>query len=168
LTNFAVALRKDPSIIPLIKEFRLMSGGRNLTFSEWNVFCDPEASYIVVNSQVPIVQIGIDTTHVTALSKADIAELKNSKSLAIQTVYEMMMDWFAHYNFAAPVMHDPLAVATILKPELCTYEMLPMNIELHQPRGFNIEDGRKDHLIKMATGVNVRAFLDYFKDIILK
>ena len=167
LTNFGIALRKDPTIIPLIKEFRLMSGGRNITFSEWNVYCDPEASYIVYNSGVPTVEIGIDTTHVAALSKQDIEDLKNSNSKAIQVVYEMMMNWFKHYEFAAPVMHDPIAVATIIRPEFCTYEMHPMDIELHNPRGGSIENPNKEHLIKISTGIDVRKFLDYFKSLIL-
>lgn len=167
LTNFGIALRKDPTIIPLIKEFRLMSGGRNITFSEWNVYCDPEASYIVYNSGVPTVEIGIDTTHVAALSKQDIEDLKNSKSIAIQTIYDMMMKWFEHYQFAAPVMHDPIAVATIIRPEFCTYEMHPMDIELHNPRGGSIENPNKKHLIKISTGIDVRKFLDYFKSLIL-
>ncbi len=167
LTNFGIALRKDPTIVPLIKEFRLMSGGRNITFSEWNVFCDPEASYIVYNSGVPVVEIGIDTTHVAALSKEDIEDLKNSKAKPIQIIYEMMMNWFAHYQFAAPVMHDPIAVATIIKPDLCTYEMHPMDIELNNPRGGSYENPNKKNLVKISTGIDVRRFLDYFKSVIL-
>ena len=167
LTNFGIALRKDPTIIPLIKEFRLMSGGRNINFSEWNVFCDPEASYIVYNSKVPVVEIGIDTTHVAQLSKQDIEELKNSKSKAILIIYDMMMKWFEHYQFAAPVMHDPIAVATILRPDLCTYEMHPMSVELHPRRGASIEDINKKEMVKISTGIDVRKFLDYFKKIIL-
>ena len=169
LTNFAVALRKDPTIIPLIKEFRLMSGGMGINFAEWNVFCDPEASYIVYNSPVPTNAIGIHTTCKLTLSKEDIEELKNSKSKTILAVYEMMMKWFEHYQFSAPVMHDPLAVATIIKPEFCTYETHPINIELGpNQRGFMFVDDKKQALTNVSMDVDVRAFLDFFKGTILK
>lgn len=166
LTNFAIAIRKDPSIIPLIKEFRLMSGGRNINFSEWNIFCDPEASYIVYNSATPKTIIGIDTTCKTALSKNDIDDLKASQSTAIKAVYAMMMKWFEHYQFSAPVMHDPLAVATLIKPELCSFGSFSLSIELNQPRGAIITN--TDNMVKISTDVDVRQFLDFFKSTIMK
>ena len=169
LTNFAIALRKDPTIIPLIKEFRLMAGGVGINFAEWNMFCDPEAAYIVYNSSVPNTTIGIHTTCKTGLSNEDIEELKNSKSHAIATVYQMMMKWFEHYKFAGPVMHDPLAVATIIKPELCTFEKHSINIELGaERRGFMLVDDNNQALTNVSMDVDVRAFLDFFKGTILK
>lgn len=168
LTNFAIALRKDPTIVPLIKEFRLMSGGQNLNFAEWNVFCDPEASYIVYNSNVKTICIGIDTTCKLGLSKEDIDKLIHSKSKAIKITYDMMMKWFAHYAFEAPVMHDPLAVVSIIKPNLCQYEEKPLTVDLSNRRGFIVQDDKKAHnKLTISTDVNVREFINLFMSVIL-
>lgn len=168
LTNFGIALRKDPTIAGLIKEFRLMSGGRNINFSEWNIFCDPEASYIVYHSITPKVVIGIDTTCKTALSQEDIQEFQESDSPSIKVVYDMMMKWFEHYQFNAPVMHDPLAVATIINPNLCTYEQFSVTIQLSEPRGRFVVDENIHNPITMSTDVHASEFIKLMKNTILK
>lgn len=167
LTNFALALRLDPTIAPLIKEFRLMSGGLNLSFSEWNVYCDPEASAIVYSSGAKITTIGIDTTCKLVLSDADVAELKASQAPSIQIIYGMMMKWFEHYKFAHPVMHDPLALASIVVPHYLRWKAAGVSINLVSPRGHmdNLPAGETN--ITISYDVEASAFLQHFKSVIL-
>jgi purine nucleosidase len=54
LTNIALAVRKDPSIVPLVKDVVLMggsiSGGNVNGAAEYNIYQDPEAASIVFNA----------------------------------------------------------------------------------------------------------------------
>ena len=79
-TNIALAVLKDPSIVPLVKGVVLMggsiSGGNVNGASEFNVFCDPEAADIVFNAGWPVTMVGLDVTEVTLMKNADVAELR--------------------------------------------------------------------------------------------
>ena len=64
LTNIALALEKDPSIVPLVKEVVIMggsiSGGNVNAAAEANIFNDPEAAQIVFQAGWPLTMVGLD------------------------------------------------------------------------------------------------------------
>src|ERR1700730_18941536 len=64
LTNIALAVEKDPSIVPLVKEVILMGGslrGGNVTAAaEANIYNDPEAAQIVFQAGWPLTMVGLD------------------------------------------------------------------------------------------------------------
>ncbi len=166
LTNIALAIRKDPSIIPLIKEIRIMGGGIDINFSEWNILCDPEAAHIVYSSGVKLYAVGFNVTVQTGLDKEDVNDFKNSNSLVINTIYEMMMKWFEHYNFDHPIMHDPLAVSTLLDDSIVTFKPMKMKVDLkEQPGRTNpCEDGTT---IFVAVAVANDKFKKLLKEVLL-
>ena len=68
LTNIALALKKDPTIKSKIKEIVFMGGAAmclgNITpAAEFNIYVDPHAANIVLNSGIKIVMFGLDVTH---------------------------------------------------------------------------------------------------------
>ena len=66
LTNIATLLNEHPDLKPKIKEISIMGGGigvGNVTdYAEFNVFVDPEACEVVLNSNVPIVMATLNST----------------------------------------------------------------------------------------------------------
>src|SRR5207245_11812308 len=64
LTNIALAVEKDPSIVPLVKEAILMggsiSGGNVIAAEEANLYNDPEAAQIVFKAGWPLTMVGLD------------------------------------------------------------------------------------------------------------
>lgn len=65
LTNIAMALKKDPSIIKDIPHLYIMGGinnslGNITTSAEYNFYIDPEAARIVLHSGIPITMVGWD------------------------------------------------------------------------------------------------------------
>src|SRR5262249_9691089 len=64
LTNIALALQKDPSIVPLVKEVILMggsiSGGNVNAAAEANIYNDPEAAQIVFQAGWPLTMVGLE------------------------------------------------------------------------------------------------------------
>lgn len=169
LTNIAVAIRKDPTIIPLIKEIRIMGGGLELDFSEWNIWCDPEAAHIVFNSGANISSVGLNVTSKTALDKDFIEQMKTSKSKAVSLVYDMMMKWFDHYKFAAPVMHDPLTVASLIDENILKFEEKHVNVSLDKATygRFVIDDSQKN-IDMYAVDVDKQRFFKLLNDVVFK
>ena len=101
----------------------------------------------------------------TGLSPQDVEDLKNNKSKTIGLVYDAMMKWFKHYEFSTPVMHDPLPVASLLKPEILTIEKMHVEIDLDK-RGFmsQVKDGGA--YIDVATAVDKNGFFTLFKKVL--
>ncbi len=64
LTNIALAVEKDPSIVPLVKEVVIMggsiSGGNVNAVAEANIYGDPEAAQIVFQAGWPLTMVGSD------------------------------------------------------------------------------------------------------------
>ncbi len=73
LTNIALAVEKDPSIVPLVKEVIIMGGsikGGNVNASaEANIYNDPEAAQIVFQAGWPLTMVGLDVGDKALLSQ---------------------------------------------------------------------------------------------------
>src|ERR1700751_5768135 len=73
LTNIALAVEKDPSIVPLVKEVILMgggtSGGNVNAAAEANIYNDPEAAEIVFQAGWPLTMVGLDVGDMTLFTR---------------------------------------------------------------------------------------------------
>ncbi len=127
LTNIAMAIVKDPSILAAVKRVVLMGGamreGGNFSASaEFNMLVDPHAARVVFECGRPVVAIGLDATHqVIATSERirRISALGNPPALATAG----MLGFFARhdsakYGFDGAPLHDPCTVAWLLQPGL--------------------------------------------------
>jgi inosine-uridine nucleoside N-ribohydrolase len=74
-TNLAMAIRKDPTIVPLIKQIITMAGqmyvegNAYLDNAESNWWFDPEATQIVLRAPIPHYIIPLDCTNTLPLTK---------------------------------------------------------------------------------------------------
>lgn len=166
MTNIASAIKKDPSIVPLIREIRFMGCGIGLGFVEWNDFCDPDAMKIVLNSGADkIVAVTFNATSKTGLNKEEVDALKNSDSKAVKLIYKAMIKWMDHYNFVTPVMHDPLTVASLIDQKCIKKIPLGLDVDLSR-KGMTYINNNKSNKILVALDVNKDAFMDVFKNIL--
>src|SRR5207249_2897074 len=71
LTNLALAFRKNAAVMRKVRNLEIMGGafekrdkaiGNITDYSEFNIFCDPEASRTVFNSGIPITLYPLDVT----------------------------------------------------------------------------------------------------------
>ncbi|MFL0497877.1 nucleoside hydrolase [Priestia megaterium] len=84
LTNIAMAIKKDPSIISKIPHVYIMGGTNNALgnitpAAEYNFWVDPEAARIVLNSGLPITMVGWEMC--TRYSIMDDEDHKNIEKL---------------------------------------------------------------------------------------
>ena len=139
LTNIALAVRKEPRIVPRVREVVLMGGGYHTgnwsAVAEFNIKIDPEAAHIVFNESWPVVMVGLDLTH-QALATAEVVERIQALGTGpAKFVGELMGFFQAAYQdaqgFDAPPVHDPCAVAYVIDPTVVRTVKAPVDIELH-------------------------------------
>ena len=85
LTNIALSLQKDPSIKNKIEEIVFMGGAAmclgNITpAAEFNIYVDPHAANIVLNSGIKITMLGLDVTHKVNVNDKIINDIKNNNN----------------------------------------------------------------------------------------
>ncbi|WP_141502906.1 nucleoside hydrolase [Paenibacillus luteus] len=137
-TNLALALQLDPSIVTKFKKVVIMGGavfvpGNITPVSEANLYGDPEAAAIVVESELPLVIVGLDVTQQTRLTKnhmaylsREVAEDKRDVLAFLEASLERYFDFYAFSNgFDGECsMHDPLAVIVAIHPSLVKTQAL--------------------------------------------
>ncbi|WP_246469513.1 nucleoside hydrolase [Cohnella nanjingensis] len=85
LTNLAHALRKDPSLPSKVKHVYIMGGairvpGNVTPVSEANIWGDPEAADLVIQSGLPVTLVGLDVTMRTLLHQSHLDALERTCS----------------------------------------------------------------------------------------
>lgn len=138
LTNLALAMIREPAIVPRIKEIVLMGGGYfeqgNVTQSaEFNIYVDPQAADMVFRSGAPIVVMPLDVTHKALTTRARV-ETFRSMGTPVGTATAQLLDFFERYDEEkygtdGGPLHDPCVIAWLLKPELFSGRQCNVQIE---------------------------------------
>ena len=138
LTNVAMAMVKEPSIVGRIDQIVMMGGGffegGNVTpAAEFNIYVDPHAAHVVMSSGVPIVMMPLDVTH-KALSNPERAARFAALGTPAGRSVAGMLDFFDRYDSekygtnGAP-LHDPCVIAYLLEPDLFDGRHVSVEVE---------------------------------------
>ncbi len=135
MTNLAMAVVKEPRIIAKIPRIVSMAATFDRLLSEWNIRCDPVAAAILFESVIPMHIIGLDVTMQVRFRKEHMDALGACPRPLAQRLYQATMLWARHADWAPesqrlPIMHDPLAVATLLQPDLVRWRRGKASVEL--------------------------------------
>ncbi|MGN1052247.1 MAG: hypothetical protein ACI4SH_02515, partial [Candidatus Scatosoma sp.] len=98
------------------------------------------------------------------LTKKFQQELKEKDVRNCRFLSEMTAKWFAHYRFDTPVMHDPLAVSTLISEESVKFKEERIKVVLegeNRAKTIVAEDG---YPIRVAYEVNGDKFFSLFKE----
>ncbi|HAK05350.1 MAG TPA: hypothetical protein DCM23_01440 [Firmicutes bacterium] len=134
LTNIARAIQKDPTIVKKIKKIVMMGGWFTNHAPEWNIIVDPEAADIVFRSGIPIDAIGLDVTLKCTFESDLLDELFTRTDSRTQLLAFWFKKWQESTKCSKSVMHDPLAVATIVAP-VCEFSARRVRVNLTSLRG---------------------------------
>jgi inosine-uridine nucleoside N-ribohydrolase len=136
LTNIALAVLKDPSIVPLVKEVVLMggsiSGGNVNAAAEANIYNDPEAAQIVFQAGWPVTMVGLDVGDKTLLSQKYLDQLASKHGPVndfIAGVARYLIDLSAKFGSPGTPMYDPLAVGVAIDPTLVKASAMHVDVE---------------------------------------
>ncbi|MDQ0393255.1 purine nucleosidase [Labrys monachus] len=138
LTNIALALAREPRIVPRIREIVLMGGGffegGNITpAAEFNIFVDPHAAARVFSSGVPITMVPLDVTHKALTSRARIGAIR-ALGTKVAEAAAGWLDFFERfdvekYGSEGGPLHDPCVIAWLLEPHLFAGRACNVEIE---------------------------------------
>jgi inosine-uridine nucleoside N-ribohydrolase len=136
LTNIALAILKDPSIVPLVKEVILMggsiSGGNVNAAAEANIYNDPEAAQIVFQAGWPLTMVGLDVGDKTLLSKKYLDQLSQAHGPVNDFIYAVgkyLIDLSTQFGSAGTPMYDPLAVGVAIDATLVKSPEMRVDVE---------------------------------------
>jgi inosine-uridine nucleoside N-ribohydrolase len=130
LTNVAIAMRKDPTIVPLIKQIVYMGGQVDVIGNafndagEFNWWFDSEAAKVVLRSSVPQTVVPLDVTNTVPLTKDVYDRITHdpSKQTIVTKLYANNFSSFFGSGPApyVPYIYDTIALACFVDPSFAT------------------------------------------------
>ena len=138
LTNVALALVREPRIASRIKRIIAMGGGffegGNVTpTAEFNIYVDPQAARLVLESDIPFTLIPLDCTHQALTTRARVEKFRGMNN-KVGPATAQLLDFFERfdeqkYGTDGGPLHDPCVIAWLLHPELFASRDVNVSVE---------------------------------------
>lgn len=190
LTNVALLLRSHPEVVDSIARIVFMGGsasvGNASAVAEFNIWHDPEAAHIVINSGVPLVMYGLDVFNEVLVPGERIAALRGSGDRVARALGGLLgheiIDPATGTGVMVQAIGDAGAVCAAVHPELFTFERRPLQVALAPGIGRgqtvvdrrgsgsgSLDDGPRDWpRADVALGVRTDDVLQLFFDTVLQ
>ena len=179
LTNVAQALTEAPEITAKIERIVIMGGAVEVPgnvqpviadnpYAEWNIYVDPTALDIVLNSGVPVTLVGLDATNQVPVTPAFFRTLgRDRTTTAANFVFEALEKSFDMIQSEQRSFWDPLTVAATIDPSLMTTQTMPMRVITAE----GAESGRtavneSGQPVEVAVGVDADRFEQAFLNVL--
>ena len=169
LTNLAIALNVEPQLTELVSGVVLMGGaftvpGNVTPFAEFNIAVDPEAAEQVFAARFKsLTAVGLDVTKKVSLTRDDWDAANAGADLPASASILREVGRFAFNELGVTTfsLHDPLAVAVAVDPDLVHVEEAAVVVETAGP-----EDGQTRIVgpgtVRVATTVDAaRALVEF-------
>jgi purine nucleosidase len=143
LTNLGLALLLEPELPRLVENVVVMGGavgvpGNASETGEANIWHDPEAAQLVLDAPWDLLLVGLEITMQTQLPPEALKRIENSTDPRAQFMWPVMQHYLDVYEKSLGVrtcvLHDPLAMALALHPDLATYRLVRAAVELRGDR----------------------------------
>ncbi|MBA3451096.1 MAG: nucleoside hydrolase [Chloroflexia bacterium] len=137
LTNVAIALNVEPRLTEFLKAVVVMGGaftvpGNVIDAAEFNIHVDPEAADQVFSAPfAQLTAVGLDVTNQVALAKEDWFAANERDDLPISASLLAEVGRFAFRTLGVErfELHDPLAVAVAIRPDLLRIEHAAVEVK---------------------------------------
>jgi purine nucleosidase len=130
MTNLAMAIRKDPSIVKKVRRLYIMGGtnqylGNVTPAAEFNIWVDPEAAKVVFHSGMPITMVGWDVCMRYGLigpkEYAEIEAIKTKEARFFIAVNRQVRRFMkAERGLDATSCPDSITMSMVLNPNVAT------------------------------------------------
>ena len=173
LTNIALFLALHPEAAQKVDRIVLMGGaygeGNVTPAAEFNIWVDPEAAARVFQSGLDVTMIGLDVSHQAIFGPEPTAELKAAGRVGAMVAELLEFYGRFHkqsYGWDGSPIHDAVAVAHVIDPELLEVERLNVRIDTESElcRGRTVVDlWRRTGLeptAHVAVGIDAERFVD--------
>jgi purine nucleosidase len=179
LTNVALAMSLDPGFAGSLAALVIMGGvfggttGSSQMPGEFNVWSDPEAASVVLQSGVTASWVGLDVTRQVRITRDEAAAMAADEHPFTSFAGRYTVAWIDHLGTdedpgadSCP-LHDPLAVAAVTRPDLLGFTHAHLEVQLDGPaRGVLAADlparpGGQAVNARVATTVVQTAFTEH-------
>ncbi len=138
LTNIALFLKLYPELVANVEQIVFMGGsasrGNRTPYAEFNIWMDPEATDVVLNSGLPLTMCGLDVTHQALVTKEIFAELEAMGTELSKKIIGLMKFFAKSYDevfeMPDPPLHDPVAIAVLIDPSVVQSKFVNVECEL--------------------------------------
>jgi inosine-uridine nucleoside N-ribohydrolase len=170
LTNVALLLaREEASPERVVLMGGAIAEGNVTPAAEFNIWADPEAAARVFSSGLDVTVAGLDVTHQALLTDEHAAGLRENGRVG--SVVADLLDFYGTfhkqvYDFEGSPIHDAVAVAQVIQPDLL--ELRELNVEIDREselcRGRTVVDvwkrtGREANA-RVAVGIDAPGFIE--------
>ena len=138
LTNIALALEKEPAIKKKIKEIIFMGGaamclGNTTPAAEFNIYVDPHAANIVLNSGVRTVMFGLDVTHKVNVNDKIINNIKSNHNKS-SILFADLMNFYSKthrevFEIDESPLHDPCVIGYLIDENIFSGKFVNVQVE---------------------------------------
>ena len=169
LTNVALLLALHPDARP--ERIVLMGGavaeGNVTPAAEFNIWCDPEAAARVFASGIDVTMIGLDVTHKALFTSAHVDRLTGRVGGMVSELLRFYGEFHRKvYDFDGSPIHDAVAVAHVMRPDLVETKHLNTEIDVEGElcRGRTVVDlwrrTEREPNSHVAVDIDADGFLD--------
>ncbi|GAA0413995.1 MAG: nucleoside hydrolase [Bacillota bacterium] len=175
LTNIAMAIKKDPTIVKDIPHIYIMGGTNNAlgnitAAAEYNFWVDPEAARIVLHAGIPITMVGWDMcTDYSVMNDTDhqeIAAIGTARSKFFMDINRVVMKFNKEVHKIDGTTHpDTLLVAIAANEELMIASndyFVDIETKGELTRGYSLVDrnnrSEKSPNVRVCEGVDREKF----------
>ena len=136
LTNVATAILMDPEWPTKVQRLVLMGGAFDVpnVLQELNTSYDPEATQVVLSSSAPVLMVPLDVTLQTHMRLDDVDRLDRAGTPLATYLGRTVRPWVTwlseRFGRDGCPLHDPLALATLLDPDVVSTRTACVGIEL--------------------------------------
>ena len=169
LTNIAIAMNVCPEFPSLLKRIVVMGGsyrspGNVTPFAEFNILADPEAAQQVFATEFPdAIAVGLDVSHQTVLVRETWQQASAIDQPLARFLTAICRRSFVDRDQAEFALHDPLATAVALEPNLVTTERGNIDVVLEGEReGQTVFSAHPGGHWRVAFGVQAERFVTEF------
>jgi inosine-uridine nucleoside N-ribohydrolase len=181
LTNLAEALQSAPEIKENIEMVYIMGGavdvpgnvgishaGIDNSVAEWNIYVDPRAAAIVLQSGVPVTLVPLDSTNHVPITRKFYERLKDDrKSPEAMFVFDVLSQ-SQYYDFIQSGRYsfwDPLAAAILTDNSLAAFETRKVTvIEEEGNQSGQTQGSESGAPVRLAVDVDAERFEQLFLD----
>ena len=179
LTNLAEALQSAPELKENIEMIYIMGGavdvpgnvgishaGIDNSVAEWNIYVDPRAAAIVLQSGAPITLVPLDATNHAPATKNFYDRLKDDrKTPEAKFVFDVLAKNYDFIQSGGYYFWDPLAAAILTDNSLATFETRKLTvIEEEGDQSGRIQASESGASIRVAVDVESERFEQLFLD----
>lgn len=176
LTNVALLLALRPEAAARLDRIVLMGGaigaGNVTPLAEFNVWTDPEAAARVFSSGLDVTMVGLDVTLRACVTAAELDRLGPVRAARfVARLYESYESKYVSYRTLAGVpVHDAVAVAAVVRPELLTLSARRVDVGLgaEAARGQTVVDVRGRSAAEPAVAVAVGIDAPSFRELLVE